>query len=444
MSIFRAYDIRGKYPSEINEEIAFKIGYAFRNVINGSKIVIGRDARDSSYSLRNHLASGIIQSGGKVLDIGLCTTPMLDFAVCKSGVDGGIMISASHNPPEFNGFKLLKNYNGYLLQIGKDSGMDVVKKIVLNENVREEEKYVVNEKSILENYLSKMFSILNGKSGLKIVVDYGNGVGSISGEPFFKKTNFDVISLFPEPMPNFPNHEPNPHVKENFNDLIREVKNSRTDLGIFFDGDADRALPVDENGNIVYGDVLLGILAVHELRNSTEKRIYYDLRSTKSLSEEIRKAGGIPIKMKVGNPYYKEKLIFDGGVMGGECSGHIMFKENHCIDDGLFAMVKLINIMLETGKKLSELSKPFRKYSKSDEVSFIVKDKIGKLREIERIYAEKGAKIEKLDGITVEFDNWWFNVRPSNTEDLLRLNLEANTEELMKEKLGEVEKIIMG
>ncbi|MCK4634490.1 MAG: phosphomannomutase/phosphoglucomutase [Candidatus Aenigmarchaeota archaeon] len=443
MGICKAYDVRGKYPLELDENWAFKIGSAFGKFLKGEKIVIGMDARESSPSIKESVIKGLCSEKKEVIDIGLCNTPMLYFAVIKWEVSGGIMISASHNPAEFNGIKMVKNEKGNILQIGKDSGMLEIEK--LSKEIEIKEVVIQKEnRNILDEYINHLFRKLEKKEGLKIVIDYGNGVGSLAAKPFFDKTDFEVYHLYDEPKPNFPNHEPNPHVKENFNDLIKEVKKRKADLGIFFDGDADRATPVDENGTELRGDILIGILALDILKTYSGEKIYYDLRCSKTLEKEIKKAGGIPVAMKVGNPYYKEKLIKEGGVLGAETSGHMMYKEHYCIDDGLYAMIKLINIILKSGKKLTELSLPFMKYYKTYEINIRTQNKEEKLNQIEEIYSKKEAKISKIDGITVEFDDWWFNVRSSNTEDLLRLNLEADTKELMEEKTKEVEEIIKG
>jgi phosphomannomutase len=442
-SIFRAYDVRGKYPEEINEEKAFGIGYALGSFLEGSKIVVGMDARKSSALLKKFLVKGLLRSGKKVIDIGISNTPMLYFAMTKWGFNGGAMITASHNPAEFNGVKMVKNEKGNILQIGEESGIKEIEKIFLKPIKPKKVKYQVEQRSILNEYIEELIGKINKKNGLRIVIDYGNGVGSISGKPFFEKTNFEIFSIFSEPKPDFPNHEPNPHVEENFKSLIKEVIKKKADMGIFFDGDADRAVPVNEKGEVMRGDVLIGILSLDILKDSKEKEIYYDLRCTKTLKEEIEKAGGIPIKMRVGNPYYKKKLIKRGGALGGETSGHIMYKEHYCIDDGLYAMIKLINIMQETGNSLSELEKPFMKYSKTYEINIEADNKEAKIKEIEKNYLKKDGKIEKIDGLTVEFEDWWFNVRPSNTENLLRLNLEAKTKELMLEKKEEVTKMIL-
>ena len=441
-SIFRTYDVRGKYPMEIDEESAFKIGRAFGQFLEGDSVVVGMDARRSSFSLKEAIIKGLLDAGKKVTDIGLCNTPMLYFSVIKWRFDGGAVITASHNPAEFNGIKMVRNKNGNILQIGREFGMRKIEKLVSEAQPKKIE-FRIEKRSILQEYLKELMSKLKERDGLRIVIDYGNGVGSISAKPFFEKTNFEIFSMFSEPKPDFPNHEPNPHVEKNFKPLVDEVIKRKADMGIFFDGDADRAIPVDENGIVLRGDVLIGILALDILKSCDEKQIYYDLRCSKTLKEEIESLGGIPIKMKVGNPYYKEKLIEVGGALGGETSGHIMYKEHYCIDDGLYAMIKLINIMTESKKTLSELGKPFMVYSKTYEINIRAKDKEAKLKEIEDNYSRQGGKIEKIDGVTVEFKDWWFNVRPSNTEDLFRLNLEAETKELMLEKKEEVSKLIL-
>ncbi len=440
-SIFRAYDVRGEYPDEINEDKAFRIGYAFGSFLEGSKVVVGMDARKSSVSLKKSLVEGLLSSGKEVVDIGMSNTPMLYFAMTKKEFNGGVMVTASHNPAKFNGIKMVKNENGNVLQIGKDSGMEEIKEIFKKENPKRTNEEV-QKGDILEDYIKELTSKLKSKEGLKIVVDYGNGVGSISGKPFFSGTNFEVISLFDEPKPDFPNHEPNPHDEENFKILKERVVKEEADMGIFFDGDADRAIPVNEKGEVMRGDVLIGILALDVLKDSKEKEIYYDLRCTKALKEKVKEAGGIPIKMRVGNPYYKKNLIEKGGALGGETSGHIMYKDHYCIDDGLYAMVRLINIMKREDKPVSELEKPFTEHSKSYEINIKVEDKESQIKKIETKYSKEGGKIEKIDGLTVEFEDWWFNIRPSNTEDLLRLNLEADNKELMLKKKEEIIEII--
>ncbi|UCG95748.1 MAG: phosphomannomutase/phosphoglucomutase [archaeon] len=443
MGIFKAYDVRGKYPGEINEEWAFRIGLAFAKFLKGKKVVIGMDARESSTSIKEAVMGGLCSENKEITDIGLCNTPMLYFALIKWNLDGGIMISASHNPPEFNGIKMVKNVDGNLMQIGKSSGMAEIEELAKESEVKEVEvRY--KKRSVLEEYVRYMLDKLERRVGLKIVVDYGNGVGSIAAKPFFEKTEFEVCHIYDEPKPRFPHHDPNPHVKENFKDLVKEVKKRSADLGIFFDGDADRGIPVNEKGIELRGDILIGILALDVLEKYPGEKIFYDLRSSKTLAEEIKGAGGEPIEMKVGNPYYKEKLIKEGGALGGETSGHIMYKEHFCIDDGLYAMIKLINIMTRTGKKLSELGKPFTKYYKTYEINIRVQDKESRLKDVEEVYRNKGGKIEKIDGVTVIFPEWWFNLRPSNTQNLLRLNLEAETKELMEEKTKELKEIIGG
>lgn len=439
--VFRAYDVRGKYPKDIDEGVAFRVGAAFGKFIEGDTVTVGMDARDSSSSLKKSVIQGLCSSDKKVIDIGLCTTPMEYFSVRHLDADGGIMITASHNPREYNGIKMVRNSDGDILQVGEGLGMERVKKLFRDvEGLGHGNDF--KEREILEDYVEYLLDKLVEKSGLKIVVDYGNGVGSIPGKALFEKTDFEVSGLFEKPMSDFPNHAPNPHEKDNFEILVKEVREQGADMGIFFDGDADRAIPVDEKGNILDGDTLLGILATRKLKKEGCGTVYHDLRATKALKERIESLGGEAVEMRVGNPYYKMRLSSEGGLIAGELSGHIMYKENGCVDDGLYAMVKLINIMLESGKPLSELCKPFKKYYKTDEINIEVEDKPGKIDEIEEIYSDRGARISKLDGITVEFDNWWFNLRPSNTEDLMRLNLEASTEDLMKEKRREVEDII--
>ncbi len=436
--IFKSYDIRGIYPGEINQEVAFKIGQAFCEYLKPKNVVVGRDTRLSSTPLFKALTGGIKNQGVDVFDIGLCTTPMLNFAVAKYDFDAGIMISASHNPPQYNAFKLIQKGP---LQIHEDSGLKTIARLVKLDNIpKASKKGQIKPQDILKDYLEHIMGFTEEIEGLKVVVDYSNGMGSISGQPFFSQLKIETQSLYDQPDGKFPNHLPNPHDWENFQDLQREVGDKKADLGIFFDGDADRAIFVDEKSQIVPPDFLLALLAQEELKRHPGEKVYYDLRFSQVVEEVITKAGGIPFMMRVGNPFYKEKLVKEGGILAGEFSGHIMFAENFAIDDGLFAAVKVLNILSLSRKPLSKLIEQFRKYFQTEEINLKVKDP-QRLLELIRDRYQNGELIE-IDGILVRYKDWWFSLRQSQTEPLVRLRIEAKTKDLVCKKRKEIIELI--
>ena len=428
--IFRGYDIRGVYPTEIDEDLAYRLGRAFVTFFKCKQVVIGKDMRKSSPSLFKALAKGATDQGADVIDIGMCTTPMLSFSVANYDYEGGIMISASHNPPEYNAFKLIKKK---ALQVVKGSGMEEIKELI-KENKFEEpaKKGKITKKEVLNDYISHISKFTENIKDLKIAVDYGNGVGAISAKPLFSKLPITVLSLYEKPDGTFPNHHANPHDTENFKDLQRKVIEEKADLGIFFDGDADRSIMVDENGEIVSTDMLVGVIVGKELKKYPGEKVYHDLRFSKAVREEIKKAGGKPVMMKVGNPFYKEKLINEGGLMGAEVSGHVMFKENYNIDDGLFLAIKTMDIMCTSEKKISELIKPLKKYFQTEEINIEVKNQDKVLDIVKERF--KDGKFIDIDGVLIEYPDWWFNLRKSNTEPLIRLRAEADTKEKLDEK----------
>ncbi len=438
MGIFRAYDIRGKYPEEINREIVFKIGCAFGKFITGKKIVVGSDARESSPELKQALVGGLTKAGKEVIDIGFSTTPMFYFAVNHLGADGGVMVTASHLGKEYNGLKLVEKG---ALSLTYDSGIGEIEKMVEKETYEEVEGRAtkIDVKKDYLDFLVKERMELKGK----IVVDAGNGMmGLVIGE-VLERLGIEYKGLYLDVDCSFPNHEANPIKEETLKDLKEAVKREGALLGIAFDGDGDRLGVVDENGSVVPGDFLIALIARNILRKGGAK-ILYDLRSSRVVPEVIREMGGIPVKSRVGHSFISRKMKEEDIEFGGELSGHFYFKKTFYVESSILALINLLELISRENAKLSELVKPLKKYYKSGEVNFEVRDKEGKLKEIEEIYRERGAKIEKIDGVTVEFDDWWFNLRPSNTEDVLRLNLEAKTKELMEEKLKEVEEIIRG
>jgi phosphomannomutase len=435
---FKAYDVRGKYPEEVNEDLAYLVGRGLTRYLSAKTIVVGRDMRFSSSDLSQKIIEGIICEGADVIDIGMCTTPMLNFAVSNYNYDGGIMVTASHSPSEINGFKLIKSGSE---QIGEDNGLKDIKELVTKGFGKCLSKGAVTAKDVLGDYLGKIMEKCEGLCHLKIVVDYGNGVGAISAKPALARLDLDVIDMYETPDDSFPNHPANPHDVENFNDLIAKVHLAKADLGIFFDGDADRAIFVDDLGRIVPVDLLTVLLAEEELRDKPNQKIYYDLRFSKTVSERIKKAKGIPVMMRVGNPFYKQVLKKDGGIMGAEFSGHIMYAENNNADDGLYAVLKTLKLICARDDKLSNLLDKVREYEASPEESMEAKNPNTVFDRV--IAAFPNAVQVELDGVYLDFPSGFISVRRSQTEpELFRVRIEAKDQGELNVRLDKVRKII--
>lgn len=439
--IFKTYDVRGKYPEEINEEAAEKIGAAFAFWAKESaEIIVGRDARLSSPSLFEALAKGINSQGKDVVDIGICTNPMLIFAVKISKNNScGIMISASHSPAQYNAFKL-NDTNGIQMNEEKYA---TIKEMAINGIFKNNESTgKIIQKDILTEYENHVLGHVNQNiNKLKIVVDCGNGVGAVSARPIFDKLGISAVFLYEEPVGKFPNHPADPHNIENMKELRERVVSEKADLGIFFDGDADRGIVIDEKGEIVYADFMVALLAQEALKKYPGEKVYYDLRFSKVVKEIVEESGGIPVIMRVGNPFYKEKMMLDSGAIAGEFSGHIFTKDGMGIDDGLFAAIQVMNIMIGKNKKLSELIAPFYKYFATEEINMEVKDAESALKIVAEKYSD-GRSLE-LDGVYIEYPDWWFSLRRSNTEPVVRLRIEANSKNLMKEKRKEITALLV-
>lgn len=446
-SPFKAYDIRGIYPEEINEELAYKVGRALVRFLfcqsagrQLQTIVVGRDVRLSSPALREKLIEGISCEGADVVDIGICTTPMLNFAVANYGYDGGVMISASHNPGNYNAFKLIKSE---AQQIDEDSGIKEIKNLVEKGFAECGIKGALTEKDVLNDYISHILEFSQDISHLKVVVDYGNGVGSVSGKPTFARLDVSITELYDNPDGNFPNHPANPHDIENFNDIKKAVLKEKADIGIFFDGDADRAWFVDDLGRVVPNDLLTILLARDLLGENPKANVYFDLRFSKVVPEQIKKMGGTPVMMRVGNPFYKKALKEKGGILAAEFAGHFMFPENFNIDDGLFAAIKVISLISKNDKKISKMIDALDKYETSNEESLEAKNPETLYDRIISAFPE--GKFIELDGVYLDMPGGFVSVRQSQNEPhLFRIRVEAKTEKELNERLHKVNKIVRG
>jgi phosphomannomutase len=443
LSSFKAYDVRGKVPTELNEDLAYKIGRAYTKLINCKEVVIGFDVRKSSVSISEALIKGFTDSGVDVINIGLCGTEMIYFATSYLKVDGGIMITASHNPPEYNGMKFVKRDS---VPVSYDSGLNEIEKIILSEDflpVSESKGKVVN-KDISDDFiknLEKFYDVSKIKQ-LKVVVNAGNGCVGPALNKLENILPIKMIKVFFEPDSSFPNGVPNPMLEENRKPTIDAVVNNKADLGVAWDGDYDRCFFFDENGTFIEGYYIVGLLAKSILRKNPGGKIVHDPRLIWNTIEIVENNGGIPVQSKSGHAFIKEKMREVNSIYGGEMSAHHYFRENAFSDSGIIPFLLVMQLMSEENKTLSQLvGEMMEDYPCSGEINSTINDPAGKIKEIESIYSD--GKKDYTDGVCVEYPEWRFNLRMSNTEPILRLNVESRkNKQLMKEKTEELLKII--
>lgn len=434
-NIFKSYDIRGIYPEELNEDDAFKIGQIFVVLTNAKKIIVGQDGRLSSPVLYNALVRGINSQGANVYNIGVTPTEGVYFASVKYGYDAGIMVTASHNPKEYNGFKMIKKRQGNIFEAVR--GKDLLE--FLKNNFSDKVAIGKTENlNIWPDYISHIFSFVNVNNinPFKVIVDAGNGVAGKIINLIKDRLPVKIIPLNFDIDGNFSSHPPNPLLPESSEQIKKKIVKEKADFGVIFDGDGDRVFLIDEVGELIRGDIGLLFLAKYLLKKYPNKAVVYNLICSKVVPEFIDKMGGIPIRSKVGSVNLREVLMKNNGIVSGEISGHYSFKDNFYFDSGIMAFLIFLEIISESNKKVSQMVKEFLIYEISAEINFEVKDKEKVLEEIKNKYSD--GKQDFLDGVTVEYDNWWFNVRPSNTEPLLRLTVEADTKELLKQKKQEL------
>ena len=437
MAIFKAYDVRGLYPTEINREIAYKIGFATATYLGVTQIVVGHDMRLSADDLVSGLTAGITDAGVDVVDIGLCCTPAVYFTVGYYNYPAGIMTTASHNPAQYNGFKFCREN---AIPMSYETGIGDIHALVEKGHfIPKPHRGRVITKDIWQDYRIYCRSFIKDFKPFKIVVDAGNGMGGLVVPLLFKDTPLTIIPLYFELDGSFPHHDANPLKEENMIDLIRAVKANGADCGIAFDGDADRVAFVDEQGHMVSGD-MLSLLITEGILKKAPEAIIYDVRSSKIVPEMIRTWGGRPIESRVGHSFIKMTMRQEKAAFGGELSGHYYFRENFCCDSGDLAMIFALNTLSQRNQPLSQAIKPFQKYYPTGEINFEVADKQKSMNAIARVFHDADT-IYYLDGISVKYPDFWFNVRPSNTEPVLRVNLEAvsaDKRELYLKKVKEV------
>ncbi|MHC4122023.1 MAG: phosphomannomutase/phosphoglucomutase [Planctomycetota bacterium] len=445
-TIFKAYDIRGIYQEQFDKEDAWKIGYAAaqflrsmlsgydRGMANCQCICVGRDMREHSRSIANSLIEGMNATGANVIDIGMIDTPQMYFAINHLGTCGGIQVTASHNPAKYNGFKI----SGQQARpVGENTGLKDIEHIAMALlHTKGKVTGSIEKYDLTEEYKNHVLKFLKADlKKLKIAVDASNGMAGKMVPGIFKDLPIKIIPINFEHTGKF-KHEPNPLVEENLKELKGVVKKEKCDFGVCFDGDADRLIMVDEKGETIGCDLVTALMVPYFLKADPNSTVVYDLRSSLVVSEEIIKYGGTPRRERVGHSFIKKALRDSHAVFGGELSGHFYYRDNHNTDSGFITLVHVLNIVSETGKPISKLIEPLRRYFSSGEMNFKVEDKQAKMDELAKKYSD--AQIDYLDGVTVRYKDWWLNCRPSNTEPLLRLNLEAKTKELLKEKLSEI------
>lgn len=447
--VFKAYDIRGVYPAEIDEDFAYKLGRGFATFVlekdpQAKSVVLSSDMRLSSPALRAEVERGLLDSGMNVIDIGLSSTPTFYFAVAYYGYDAGIQVSASHNPKEYNGFKMVL---GGAFPVSKNSGIMRIKELMIAEEFakRDEKGIVYKEEEVLADLANEQLANVDMDKirKFKIVIDASSAMGATDMEEFFKRVPGDIVKLNFELDGNFPSHQADPMKDENIAQLREEVVKRRADFGIAIDGDADRYFFVDEKGEPLRQEILRGIMAQIELRRNPGCVVCYDVRPGKITGDMIEAMKGDPIITPVGHSLIKEIMIENDAAFGGESSGHYFFREHYGTFEMPFLLLsRFLYFLSSEGKPFSEAVAPYRKYFHSGEINRTVADTADAIRRIKETF--KDGKITEIDGISVEYPQWWFNVRASNTEPLIRLNLESTSKELTDEKVKEVLKVIEG
>jgi len=445
-SIFKAYDIRGLVDKELTPDFAFATGVAVAKFLELERepgtVVIGEDMRPSSPELATAFSAGVTSQGLDVIRIGLASTDMLYFASGKLNLPGA-MFTASHNPAAYNGIKLCLSG---ARPIGKESGLVTIENFVKDGSAMAMRNIGVEKsQDLLEEYVDHLLALVDVSNirPLKIVIDAGNGMGGYTAPAVFKRLNAEVIEMYFELDGTFPNHEANPIDSANLVDLQKVVKKHGADIGLAFDGDADRCFLVDEKGDLVNPSALTSLIATRELKKYPASNIIYNLISSRAVKEVVEENGGTAIRSRVGHSYIKKLMAESGAVFGGEHSGHFYFRDFWKADSGMLAALHAIAALGEAKKPLSSLLKEFNRYHSSGEINSTVADAKTAMSLVEKMYAKKdGVEVDHLDGLTIDGDTWWFNLRASNTEPLLRLNVEASTQARMEKVRDDVLNII--
>jgi phosphomannomutase len=441
--IFKAYDVRGIHPTEIDAEVARRTGRAYVDYLGARHVAVGRDVRRSSPELAAAFIRGARSQGAQVTDIGVVGTDMLYYYVASRDLDGGAIITASHNPPEYNGIKMTRQG---ALALSGDAGIKEIREALAAGRFADDPGDVgppVREETISDDYAKHCLSFIDKATvpPLKAVLDPGNGMGAIGAAAILPRLPLTLIKMYFELDGSFPNHPPDPLVEENRREIVARVAAEKADLGLAWDGDADRCFFIDDTARFVPGDFVTALLGGAFCAKEPGARVVYDVRASWAVRDIVRAAGGTALMHRVGHAFIKKRMRDENAVFGGEVSGHFYFRENWFADNGMIPALLVLEMLGREKKKFSELLAPIReKYHISGEINSKVKDTEGALRRLEERYRD--GHTYKLDGLSVEYDTWHFNVRPSNTEPLLRLNLEALSNDEMQRRRDEVLAII--
>jgi len=443
--LFKAYDVRGIVPDELNPDIAYRVGRATAAFLGATEIAVGRDMRVSGPALSAALIDGLRDQGANVTDIGLVSTDTLYFAVGKYGFQAGVMITASHNPAAYNGFKICREEARAL---SMETGIAEIRDLVVNGNLPPVpgKRGDLYEKDVIDAYAGHVLGMIDPATikPLKIAVDAGNGMGGLLVPRVFANLPCEIVPLYFELDGTFPNHEANPIEPENIRDLQHAVTEQGCDLGVAFDGDADRMFLIDEHGAFVGGDMTTAMVSLQMLRKNPGSAIVYNLICSRTVPETIEEHGGRPIRSRVGHSFIKALMRDEDAIFGGEHSGHFYFRDNWYADSGLIALLTVLQLISDEDQTLSEILEPIDNRFRSGEINSEVADVGGTVKRVEEHFSSQGADLDHLDGLTVGFDDWWFNLRASNTQPLLRLNVEADGRALLEEKTAEVLRLVRG
>jgi phosphomannomutase len=439
-AIFKAYDVRAIYPTQIGGEVARRVGRAFVEYLGGAprRIAVGRDVRLSSPEIAGGFIEGARSEGAEITDIGVVGTDMMYFHVASQDLDGGAIITASHNPKEYNGIKMVRRG---ALPLSGDAGIKEIKEAImagLFADKGTKEGRIV-QRTISDEYADHCLRFIDAARvpRIKVVLDTGNGMGAIGASAIFKRLPLELVKMYFELDGTFPNHPPDPLEEANRREIMERVASEKAQLGMAWDGDADRCFFIDDTGQFVPGDFVTALLGESFVRKFPGARIVYDVRASRAVRDRVREAGGVPLMNRVGHAFIKNRMREENAVFGGEVSGHFYFRDNWYADNGMIPALLVLEMLGREGRTMSELLAPLRsKYFITGEINSKVADVGSALRRIEDRHP--GAEITKMDGISVDYPDWHFNVRPSNTEPLLRLNLEAFTQHDMERRRDEV------
>jgi len=442
--LFKAYDVRGVYPDELDTDVAYSVGRALVAYLQPSEVAVGRDMRTSGEVLAAALIDGIRDQGADVIDLGLVSTDALYFAVGKYGYASGVMITASHNPPQYNGFKICREEARAL---SLEDGIGQIRDLVVTGKISDApdgRRGDLTTKDVLQAYVDQAISLIDVSTfkPYKIVVDAGNGMAGKTIPLLFEQLPGELVPLYFELDGTFPNHLANPIDPENMIDLQKAVIEHKADLGVAFDGDADRMFLVDEQGQLIGGDITTAMVAIPILEREPGAAICYNLICSRSVPETIAAHGGRPVRTPVGHSLIKKIMREEDAVFGGEHSGHYYFRDNWYADSGLFAMLNVLQLMSKANAPLSAVAAPIQTRARSGEINLKIDDKPAAIERVKRYFEDAGATIDEFDGLTVELPDRWFNIRASNTEPLLRVNVEGDTDMAMTELRDEVLQIL--